>query len=170
MTGDPPVVVMGVSASGKSTIAEALAARRNAAYVDADRLHPPANIRKMSSGVPLDDDDRWPWLDEVGTQLGAGDRERGVVVACSALRRTYRDRLRLAAPDAVFVQLHGDRDALMRRAGERQGHFMPAHLIDSQLATLEPIQADEQGMVIDIETPIPAAIDLISAWLDSRRR
>ncbi|MCS3843833.1 gluconokinase [Microbacterium sp. AK031] len=166
MTGDPPVVVMGVSASGKSTLAEALATERGAEYVDADDLHPEANVRKMSAGMPLDDADRMPWLDVVGARLA---RPGGnVVIACSALKRSYRDRLRAEAPDAVFVHLHGDREALLLRAAQRPGHFMPAALLDSQIATLEALQPDEGGLVVDIGMPVADAVERIESWLGAR--
>src|SRR5688572_15692276 len=102
---------MGVSGSGKTTVGQRLAEALGVRFADADALHPPANLRKMAAGIPLTDDDRWPWLDAVGAELAGG----GVVVACSALRRAYRDRLRAAAPGARFVFLHGDRELLEQR-------------------------------------------------------
>ena len=148
------VVVMGVSGSGKSSIGSALAQRLEVPFVDADDLHPPANKRKMASGSPLVDADRWPWLDAVGAALAA---QPAIVVACSALRLSYRDRLRVAAPDAVFVHLHGSDALLAERLGARSHEFMPTTLLGSQLATLEPLEPGEVGFVVDI-APSPEAI------------
>ena len=151
MTGDaPPIVVMGVSASGKSSVGEALAARLGIPYVDADDLHPQSNVDKMAAGVPLTDDDRWPWLDAVAARLAEGP----VVVACSALKRAYRDRLRASAPDTVFVHLTGDRRVLEERIADREGHFMPASLLQSQLDTLEDLGSDEAGFALDFAEPV----------------
>lgn len=140
------LVVMGVSGAGKTTIGQALAAELHAPFVDGDDLHPAANVRKMASGTPLSDADRAPWLARVGAVLTSGET---VVVACSALRRAYRDAIRAAAPDAVFVQLDtgpGELDARMRA---RRHHYMPASLLPSQLTALEPLQADEAGVIVD---------------------
>lgn len=120
----------------------------------------------MSSGTPLDDADRMPWLDIVGARLAADDIGSGVVVACSALKRVYRDRLRASAPGVLFLQLDGNREALMRRAGQRRDHFMPPALMDSQLATLEALESDEGGMLVDIDLPVAEAVERIEAWLD----
>ncbi|MDT0167201.1 gluconokinase [Actinotalea sp. AC32] len=147
----PRVVVMGVSGCGKSTVGAMLAGRLGVPFVDADALHPPANIARMAAGTPLTDEDRAPWLRAVGEALAAPPD--GAVVACSALRRTYRDLLREAAPDAVVVHLDGTRERLAERLTARLDHFMPAALLDSQLATLEPLEDDEAGVVLDIEQP-----------------
>lgn len=150
------IVVMGPSGSGKSAIGVLLAERVAVEFIDADDLHPPANRAKMTSGVPLDDDDRMPWLDLVGQAIA--DRPDGVVVACSALRRRYRDRIRLAAPGAVFVEMVVDKQVLLERMRSRK-HFMPASLLDSQLATLEPLQPDEAGArVVNAGSP-PEVVD-----------
>nr|WP_315267650.1 gluconokinase [Microbacterium lemovicicum] len=148
--GTPPqrIVVMGVSASGKSTVGLALAAALGCAFTDADDLHPAANLAKMAGGTPLTDEDRWPWLTAVGRALADADR---IVVACSALRRVYRDRIREAAPDAFFVFLDADASVLHARIAARTGHFMPPELLDSQLALLEPLQSDEAGVRIDVD-------------------
>lgn len=135
----PRVVVMGVSGCGKSTVGSLLARRLEVPFLDADALHPPANVAKMSAGVPLTDEDRMPWLDAVARELAAPG---SVVVACSALRRSYRDTIRATAPDAVFVHLQGLRDLLAARIAARLDHFMPASLLDTQLETLEPLAAD----------------------------
>ncbi|MGW3016525.1 gluconokinase [Streptomyces longwoodensis] len=143
------VVVMGVAGTGKTTIGPLLAARLGVPYAEGDDFHPRANIAKMTAGVPLDDEDRWPWLDAIG----AWAHERaglGGVVSCSALKRSYRDRLRAAAPGAVFVHLTGDRALIEDRMSHRQGHFMPTALLDSQFATLQPLGADEAGVGVDV--------------------
>ncbi|MGW0818482.1 gluconokinase [Streptomyces viridiviolaceus] len=154
----PCVVVTGVSGVGKSTIARRLAERLGVPFAEADDFHSPASIRKMSSGSALDDQDRRPWLESVGRWLG--DREAagsGGVVACSALRRRHRDSLRAACPAALFLQLTADREVLADRLGARTGHFMPATLLDSQLATLEPLAPDERGACLDA-APAPEEI------------
>ncbi len=139
-----PLVVMGVSGSGKTTVGEALAVALGVPFVDGDSLHPKANVAKMAAGIPLDDADRVPWLDAIGLVLARGS----VVVACSALKRAYRDRLRAAAPTLELVYLEVDRDTLLERMTHRV-HFMPASLLDSQLATLEPPTADEKPLIVD---------------------
>lgn len=143
------VVVMGVAGTGKTTIGPLLAARLGVPYAEGDDFHPEANIAKMAAGTPLDDADRWPWLDAIGAWAD-GRAGLGGVVSCSALKRSYRDRLRAAAPGVVFVHLAGDRSLIEDRMAHRQGHFMPTALLDSQFATLEPLQADEAGVVVDV--------------------
>ncbi len=149
---------MGVSGSGKSTVGVALAARMGVPYADADDFHSPENVAKMSSGVPLDDADRLPWLRSIGEWLAAR-RDGGAVVTCSALRRRYRDGLRENAPDLTFLHLHGDRDTVLRRVAARTGHFMPASLVDSQFAALEPLGADERGVVVDFALPVDVIVE-----------
>lgn len=149
MTDAPLVCVMGVSAAGKSTVGRAVAHEWGVPFVDADDLHPETNRRKMASGIPLTDDDRWPWLDAVGREFD-GHRASGLVVACSALRVAYRDRIRAVAPGVLFVHLDGAHPVLRSRAQARTDHFMPAHLLDSQIATLEPLQSQEAGIVVDV--------------------
>ncbi|WP_328870232.1 gluconokinase [Streptomyces sp. NBC_00287] len=143
------VVVMGVAGTGKTTIGPLLAARLGVPYAEGDDFHPQANIAKMSAGTPLDDEDRWPWLDAIGAWA---DERTGLggVVSSSALKRSYRDRLRAAAPEVVFVHLAGDRELIENRMRQRQGHFMPTALLDSQFATLQPLEADETGVVVDV--------------------
>ncbi|MEV2217479.1 gluconokinase [Streptomyces sp. NPDC050997] len=143
------VVVMGVAGTGKTTIGPLLAARLGVPYAEGDDFHPQANIDKMSAGTPLEDADRWPWLDAIG-DWAHGRAGLGGVVSCSALKRSYRDRLRASAPGAVFVHLAGDRALIEDRMTHRQGHFMPTALLDSQFATLQPLGADEAGVVVDV--------------------
>jgi len=157
---------MGVSGSGKTTVGRALAARLGLPFTDGDDLHPRANVEKMAAGIPLTDEDRAPWLDAVGDVLAAGD----AVVACSALRRTYRDRLRTAAPDLALVFLHGDPELLVSRLRGRAGHFMPASLLDSQLATLEPPSADEHAVAADAALPVAELVEQVARRLEGRTR
>lgn len=138
---------MGVSGSGKSSIGVLLAKALCFEFKDGDDLHPQANKNKMSSGVPLTDEDRWPWLNLVGLTLAMPG---GAVVACSALKRVYRDKIRETAPNTVFVHLTGSRELLAERLGNRKNHFMPPALLDSQLATLEPLEADEIGLTVNV--------------------
>jgi gluconokinase len=146
------VVVMGVSGSGKSTVGAALAQRLRAPFADADDFHPEANVAKMTAGQALDDDDRRPWLEAIGVWLAA--HQSGGVMTCSALKRAYRDQLRAHAPDTTFVHLHGERQVITRRQATRPGHFMPASLLDSQFATLEPLEDDEVGFVVDVDQAV----------------
>ncbi|CAL9611138.1 gluconokinase [Streptomyces sp. Tu 3180] len=143
------VVVMGVAGTGKTTIGPLLAARFGVPYAEGDDFHPQANIAKMSAGTPLTDEDRWPWLDAIG-DWAHGRAGLGGVVSCSALKRSYRDRLRAAAPGVVFVHLTGDRALVEDRMSHRQGHFMPTALLDSQFATLQPLERDEAGVAVDV--------------------
>lgn len=143
-------MVMGVAGSGKSTIARRLADEFGLLMAEADDFHPPANIAKMSGGEPLTDDDRWPWLEALARwtadQHAAG---RSTVLACSALKRSYRDVLRRPVPDTYFLHLHGSEELLDQRMRARE-HFMPPALLHSQFETLEPLQPDEHGAVLDV--------------------
>ena len=157
------VVVMGVSGSGKSTTGAALARALGWPFVEGDDLHPPENVAKMAAGVPLTDDDRWPWLDRIVAELRALSQTRpDVVLACSALKARYRERLARAG-DVRFVHLHGDRETIAARLAARQHRYMPATLLDSQLATLEP-PAD--AIVVDIRDDVPTQVRNIVAALD----
>lgn len=154
------VVVMGVSGSGKTTVAEDLAARLGWRFAEADEFHPQANIDKMTAGTPLTDDDRWPWLEAMRAWLAeraaAGE---SAVVTCSALRRSYREVLRRGGERVLFLHLTGPREVLAQRMGTRKGHFMPGSLLDSQLATLEPLAPDEPGVEVSVEQPAHEIVD-----------
>lgn len=163
----PCVVVMGVSGTGKTTTARLLAARLAIPFADADDFHPPENIAKMSSGVPLEDADREPWLTAVGRWLHDRDTAgTGGVVACSALKRRYRDVLRATAPAVFFLLLTADRAELIERVGQRRRHYMPASLVDSQLAALEPLQPSERGATLAADR-VPHAVAEAAAALIS---
>jgi gluconokinase len=151
------IVVMGVSGSGKSTVGAALAQRLRVPFADADDFHPPANVAKMTSGEPLDDDDRYPWLEAIGEWLAA--HADGGVMSCSALKRKYRDQLRRHCADVEFLHLAGTSDVIGKRQASRPGHFMPASLLASQFQTLEPLDSDEPGIVIDVDQDIDAIVD-----------
>ncbi|MEU9027310.1 gluconokinase [Streptomyces sp. NPDC048383] len=150
MSSQRVIVVMGVAGTGKTTVGRLLAGALGLAYAEGDAFHPAANVAKMSAGTPLEDADRWPWLDAIGEWMRGRAGTPGGVVAASALKRAYRDRLRAAAPGTVFVHLAGERPLIERRMAARQGHFMPTALLDSQFATLEPLRADEPGVVVDV--------------------
>ena len=151
----PPLVVMGVTGCGKTAVGTFLARKLSARFIEGDRLHPEANVAKMASGIPLDDEDRAGWLDTIGGAIADEVRAGELVVAtCSSLKRIYRDRLRSFAPDLVFVHLVLSREESWRRVSSRPGHFMPASLVDSQFATLEPPAADEASITIDATLPL----------------
>jgi gluconokinase len=150
-------VVMGVSGCGKTSVGEALAAELGLRFVDGDALHPESNIKKMSSGIPLDDHDRAPWLVKVGATLAETDGP--AVVGCSSLKRKYRDTIREnAGGDVGFIHLYADKDILVARVNEREGHFMPPALLDSQYADLEHLEADESGAIVDISVPLAEVV------------
>lgn len=155
------VVLMGVSGSGKSTLGVQLAARLGMRFVDGDDLHPDKNRHKLAAGLPLTDADREPWLDAIAQVLSEGR----IVVACSALRRRYRERLRAADPQLRLVYLCGPRQLLAARLAQRRHEFMPASLLDSQLATLEPPDADEAALVLNVERPVAELLDAAAAAL-----
>ena len=146
------VIVMGIAGSGKSTIGRLLAGEIDALYLEADNYHPPANIQKMNQGIPLTDQDRWPWLEALGQRIGA-PRAGAVVGTCSALKRSYRDLLRTHCPEVQFVHLLVDEATARVRVTRRPGHFMPESLVPSQLDTLEPLTVTEAGVVVDACQP-----------------
>lgn len=153
-----PIVVMGVSGSGKSTVGAALAQRLRVPFADADDFHPPANIAKMTAGEALDDDDRHPWLEAIGEWLGERCSSGGVM-SCSALKHRYRDQLRSHCPSVRFLHLSGTPEVIGARQASRPGHFMPASLLSSQFDTLEPLAADEVGETIDVSQSIDSIVD-----------
>ena len=157
VTFPQPVVVMGVSGTGKSTIGAALADALGLPFVEGDDLHPETNRAKMAAGIPLTDADRAPWLDAVAAGL-----DRPVVVACSALKRRYRDRLRKAAPHLVLVYLHGTPELLAARMEGREGHFMPTALLRSQLDTLEAPDGDESPIGVDVALRPDEIVELVT--------
>jgi len=151
------LVVMGVAGCGKTTVGSGLARALGWPFAEGDRDHLPASLAKMAAGVPLTDADRWPWLRILAERIGAEERAGGSsVLACSALRRAYRNLLRSGGGRVRFVHLHGSREVLAERLRRRTGHFFPAGLLDSQLAALEPLGEDEDGIVVDV-TLDPAA-------------
>ena len=162
-----PIVVMGVSGSGKSTVGAALAQRLRVPFADADDFHPPANIAKMTAGQSLDDDDRYPWLAAIGEWL-AEHCDGGGVMSCSALKRKYRDQLRRHCPDVVFLHLSGSPEVIGKRQASRPGHFMPASLLASQFETLEPLEPDERGIAIDVDQNIDSIVETYVASTDAR--
>lgn len=160
------VVVMGVAGCGKSVVGERLAERLGARFIEGDRLHPPENIARMARGQPLSDADREGWLDAIGAALAAAkSKSRAAVAACSALKRRYRDRLRGWRPDLRFVYLDIDRATAAARVAARQGHFMPASLVDSQFADLQPPGSDEQAIALDARQPVETLVAEAAAGL-----
>jgi gluconokinase len=155
------VVLMGVAGSGKTSVGLALQDRMGIPYRDGDDLHPAENVEKMRAGVPLTDEDRWPWLDRVAEALR---RDAPLIVGCSALKRIYRDRLRAGAGEVQFVHLAGSRDLIAARMAERKGHYMPLSLLDSQFAALEA-PGPEEGATVQIDQPLDALTDTIAALL-----
>ncbi|MBM9595870.1 gluconokinase [Roseitranquillus sediminis] len=165
----PVLIVMGVSAAGKSTIARAVAARVDGYYVDADDLHPTENVRAMAAGRPLDDSMRAPWLEAVAAACAEARRRAPVVLACSALRRRYRDMLRDRLGEVVLIHATASREALERRISHRQGHYMPPALLQSQLDTLEPPDLDEQAIHVDAEQDLAEVVEEVVRRLEPRR-
>ncbi|HEX5970251.1 MAG TPA: gluconokinase [Intrasporangium sp.] len=146
------IVVMGVSGSGKSTVAKGIATTMRWDFAEGDDFHPRENIEKMARGEPLTDEDRWPWLRLIGDWISERvSRGESAVVACSALRRAYRDVLRDGRPQVRFCHVLADPEVIEERMGQREGHYMPASLLTSQLATLEDLEADEPGVVVPNE-------------------
>ncbi len=168
LAGSEPrhLVVMGASGSGKTTVAHRLAAELGREFADADDFHPKTNVAKMARGEPLTDADREPWLRALAAWIARHhELGRSTVLACSALQRRYRDTLRSAAPHVVFVHLDAPRATLLRRMQHREGHYMPAALLDSQLATLEPLAPGEAGLTLDAVAPLKALVDKIREYI-----
>lgn len=154
------IVVMGVSGAGKSTTGAALAARLGWPFVEGDAFHPAANVEKMHAGIPLTDADRAPWLHALAAELGRYQAlGQSSVMGCSSLKRAYRDILRSGAPRVRFLHVHGSREILADRLGHREGHFFPAKLLDLQLATLEMLEPDEDGVVVDMALPVEDQVE-----------
>ncbi|APU13822.1 MULTISPECIES: gluconokinase [Actinoalloteichus] len=165
------VVVMGVSGSGKTTIARSLAERLGVTYSEADEFHPPENIAKMESGVPLNDEDRLPWLRSIAAWISEQERaDVSGVVTCSALKRSYRDLLRTGNDGVWFLHLAGSREVISDRLAGRTGHFMPASLLDSQFADLEPLESDEVGYTADVSEDAEVIVDRSLAALKAAGR
>jgi carbohydrate kinase (thermoresistant glucokinase family) len=157
------VVVMGVTGCGKSTVGAALGERLGWPFLDADDFHPPANVEKMRAGAPLVDDDRWPWLDRLARELASIERAGGhAVLACSALKAAYRERLAVAG-DVRFVHLRGSEDLIGERLAKRSHRYMPASLLASQFATLE---APPDAIVVDIDAPVETLVERIGSALE----
>ena len=161
------LVVMGVSGSGKTTVAEGVARRLGWTFAEGDDFHPPANVEKMRAGQPLTDDDRRPWLALLAEWIGARERaEENAVLTCSALKRAYRDVLSAGHPSVRFVHVTAAADTIRHRLERRRGHYMPASLLDSQLAVLEPLQLDEPGITLPGDGTPDEVIEALAARLD----
>jgi len=165
----PPcaIVTMGVSGCGKTTLTAHLADYLDCAAYEGDDFHGAANVAKMHAGLPLDDGDRWPWLDRLGAAIGAGVHDGGIAVAaCSALKRSYRERLaRAAGVPLLFVLLDGERDEIAAHLANRRSHYMPLSLLESQLATLERPAADEPALALHCYAPVEELRDNVLAWV-----
>ncbi|GIF07306.1 gluconokinase [Actinoplanes siamensis] len=160
-----PIVVMGVAGCGKSTVGRALADRLGVPYAEADDFHPPANVAKMHSGVPLTDEDRAPWLAAIAASMTDG----GLVVSCSALKRAYRDVLRGGNPQAFFVHLVLSPETATARVSGRAGHFMPSTLVASQFAILEPLRPEENGVGIDATLGVDEIVAKVISRMPTHR-
>jgi len=168
--GTTTIVVMGVSGSGKSTVADGLVERLGWAFAEGDDFHPPANVEKMRAGQALTDDDRWPWLRSLADWIGEHERTgKSIVVTCSALKRAYRDVLRDGHPSVWFAHVTADQALIRERMGHRSGHYMPVSLLDSQLALLEPLQDDEPGASISGAGAPEIVVDELLATLGTER-
>jgi carbohydrate kinase (thermoresistant glucokinase family) len=164
-----PVVVMGVSGCGKSTVGRYLAESLRVPFEEGDDFHPLSNVRSMRNRVPLDDRDRSPWLTAIAGRMRAAGAEEGLVITCSALRRIYRELLRVARPDAFFVYLKIDQEEATSRVESREPHFMPADLVSSQFEDLEPLDKDEEdGMTVDATWPVARIVAEVQTELAKR--
>ncbi|WP_106849958.1 gluconokinase [Blastococcus sp. Marseille-P5729] len=164
----PVIVVMGVTACGKTTVGEGIAERLDIPFADGDDLHPRANVEKMASGHALTDEDRWPWLEKCGEWL-ANNAETGGVIGCSALRVVYRDVIRRHVPGVFFAHLHGPQEVAVERVAARKGHFMPTTLVQSQYDTLEALEEWENGMVVRFDLPVDTIVDTVVARVAQRK-
>lgn len=163
------MVIMGVSGSGKSTIGALLGQRLGMGFIDGDDLHPVENKEKMRAGIPLDDNDRWPWLQAIGRTLASYQQdESGVIIACSALKRRYRDLLREHAPEVLFLHLEGSIETLTERMAARNHEFMPVTLLASQLEALESLEPDEAHVILDVRQPTAELAKQAVAALNAR--
>ncbi|GAA5627951.1 thermoresistant gluconokinase [Brucella sp. NBRC 12953] len=162
------IIVMGVSGSGKSTVGEKLAEALNLPFLEGDSLHPKSNVDKMASGIPLQDEDRWPWLDKIGERMATA--EQGLIVSCSSLKKSYRERLRAAVGGQLaFVFLDGSFEVLHEHMGHRTGHFMPVTMLESQLATLESPVGEPLVFRADVVDPIEKIVAESLEWLRSAK-
>ena len=156
------IVLMGVTGCGKSTVGAALAEKLGVTFIDSDALHSESNKKKMSSGTPLNDSDRQPWLQAVAETLRSNE---SIVVACSALKKSYREKILVGAPTTQFIHLVGSQELISARLNERSHEFMPIELLESQFQTLEPLEQSERGKVIEISQSIEEIVDEITSWL-----
>jgi gluconokinase len=164
------IVVMGVSGSGKTSVAEELTRQLGWEYIEGDDLHPEANVAKMAGGIPLDDEDRWPWLQRIAEVIGEHEAAAiSVIVTCSALKRSYRDLLREGHPSVWFAHVQASPQVLADRLAHRRGHYMPPSLLDSQLATLEPLGDGEPGDVIAGDGPLQQTVAALLTELKRER-
>lgn len=164
------VIVMGVSGSGKTTVAKGISTVMGWEFAEGDAFHSDANVEKMRSGHPLTDDDRWPWLESIGEWISGKESAReSAVVTCSALRRVYRDLLRRDRPHVRFLHVEAPTEIIHDRMEHRPGHYMPASLLTSQIATLEPLENDEPGVSISNEGTAATVLDRALGALDLRR-
>ena len=168
--GRDAVIVMGVASCGKTSVAEGLAKELDCKFIEGDKLHPAANIAKMSAGTPLNDEDRWPWLETIGKAMKTEcDAGRGVVASCSSLKKAYRQKLSQAAGQPItFIFLHGSRELLAARMAGRKGHFMPMSLLDSQLATIEIPGPEENALHLDVVLPVDELVKRAKTYLTKK--
>ena len=158
---------MGVAGCGKTSVGEGLSRLTGIRFVDGDALHSKENIARMSAGIPLTDADRWPWLEAIGNEFARSPEP--LVIGCSALKRSYRDKIRHHAGAPVsFIHLTGSREVIGQRMQSRRNHFMPPTLLDSQFAALEPPGADEESIAIDIDQPLDASVALAARYLEGQ--
>ena len=165
------VIVMGVTSCGKTSVGEGLAKELGCPFIEGDKLHPASNIAKMSAGTPLDDADRWPWLENIGKAMKVEcDKGHGVVASCSALKKIYRQKLAEAVERPItLIHLYGGRGLLTARMADRKGHFMPTSLLDSQLATIEVPGPDEAALHLDVILPVDELVRRSKAYLTTNK-